>query len=138
MGTSKRLDFVTDERLIMIVGNYGSGKTEVAVNVALFLARCGYKVQIADLDIVNLYFRCREARELMESSGIRVVVPPGTQASADLPIVLPEIKGMLRPKGDQISIFDVGGDPVGARILSSYNEILREEPYALWQVINSR
>jgi hypothetical protein len=138
IGTSKRLDFVPGSSLIIIVGNYGSGKTEVAVNLALFLARQGRTVQIADLDIVNPYFRCREARALMESAGIRVVVPPGSQASADLPIVLPEIKGMLRPQGDQISIFDVGGDPVGARILSSYNDILRDEPYDLWQVINSR
>jgi hypothetical protein len=138
MGTSKRLDFVPDGSLMIVVGNYGSGKTEVAVNLALFIAHTGRKVQLADLDIVNLYFRCREARTLLEAAGIRVVVPAGAQASADLPIVLPEIKGMLRPKGDQISIFDVGGDPVGARILSSYNDILRDEPYALWQVINSR
>jgi hypothetical protein len=132
------LNFVPDEGLIMVVGNYGSGKTEVAVNLALYLARQGRTVQIADLDIVNPYFRCREARTLMELAGIRVVVPPGSQMSADLPIVLPEVKGMLRPEGDQISIFDVGGDPVGARILSSYNELLHDKPYALWQVINSR
>ena len=138
MGTSKRVDFVSEKRLIMIVGNYGSGKTEVAVNLALFLAHQSHNVQIADLDIVNLYFRCREARALLETAGIRVVVPPGAQASADLPIILPEIKGMLASEGDKISIFDIGGDPVGARILSSFNESLRDKPYALWQVINSR
>ncbi len=138
MGTSKRVDFVPEKRLIMVVGNYGSGKTEVAVNLALFLAHQGHNVQIADLDIVNLYFRCREDRTLLETAGIKVVVPTGANASADLPIVLPEIKGMLEAKGDQIRIFDVGGDPVGARILSSFNESLHDKPYALWQVINNR
>ena len=62
-----------DERVLVIVGAYGSGKTEIAVNLAVALARSGRKVQIGDLDLVNPYFRCREARELMESEGIRVV-----------------------------------------------------------------
>ena len=50
----------------MVVGNYGSGKTEVAVNLAVLLSKTGSQVQIADLDIVNPYFRCREAQDLME------------------------------------------------------------------------
>jgi hypothetical protein len=65
--------------LIALVGSYGSGKTELAVNLALQLARDRH-VQLADLDLVNPYFRCREARTLLESRGIRVVVPPGAQA----------------------------------------------------------
>jgi len=123
---------------MMIVGNYGSGKTEVAVNLAVHLARKGRNVQIADLDIVNPYFRCREARTLMEQHGIRVVVPPLSQTWADLPIVVPEIKGMLAPAGDRVSLFDVGGDNVGAKLLSSFFEPLGDNPYALWQVINAR
>ena len=83
------------ERLVMIVGNYGSGKTEIAVNLALRLAAVGKKVVIADLDIVNPYFRSREAGALMEAAGIEVVIPPGEQQYADLPIVVPRIKAML-------------------------------------------
>ncbi|MDD5306379.1 MAG: cobalamin biosynthesis protein CbiA [Deltaproteobacteria bacterium] len=124
--------------LLMIVGNYGSGKTEVAVNVAVQMADEGRRVDVADLDIVNPYFRCREARELMERRGIRVVMPPGAQAWADLPIVLPEIKGMLHPEGDRISLFDVGGDDVGAKLLSSFVEALKGRTYSLLQVVNSR
>jgi hypothetical protein len=124
--------------LIMIVGNYGSGKTEVAVNLAARLADEGRQVDVADLDIVNPYFRCREAREVMERRGIRVVVPPGAQAWADLPIVLPEIKGMLHPEGERVSLFDVGGDDVGAKLLSSFVEALRGRTYSLLQVVNSR
>ncbi len=124
--------------LIIIVGNYGSGKTEVAVNLALSLQRQGKQVRIADLDIVNPYFRCREARETMEQQGIEVVTPPGVQRFADLPIVVPEIKGMLRPQAENVSIFDVGGDDVGATLLSSLAENLGDSPYQLLQVINAR
>ncbi|MFA6035289.1 MAG: cobalamin biosynthesis protein CbiA [Myxococcota bacterium] len=126
------------ERLMVIVGGYGSGKTEVSVNLALAIAESGLDVSIADLDIVNPYFRCREARELMESAGVRVVVPPGDRAGADLPIVLPEIKGMLHPAEGRACIFDVGGDPVGARMLSSLHGHIDSSPHALWQVVNSR
>lgn len=122
----------------MVAGNYGSGKTEVAVNLAIALTGKEFQVSIADLDIVNPYFRCREARSLMEEHGIRVVVPPASLTWADLPIIVPEIKGMLQPPGNQVSLFDVGGDEVGARLLSSLVEPLGDSPYALWQVINSR
>ncbi len=126
------------DRLIMIVGNFGSGKTEVSVNLAIRLSADGRPVQIADLDIVNPYFRCREARALMERHGIRVVVPPGAQAWADLPIILPEIRGMLHPPGETVSIFDVGGDDVGARALAAFRPSLADGEYELWQVINSK
>ena len=131
-------EFLPSDRLIMVVGNYGSGKTEIAVNMAIAMARDGLKVSIADLDIVNPYFRCREAQALMEAHGIRVVVPPGAQAMADLPIIVPEIKGMFHPAQGEASLFDVGGDPVGARLLSSFIAHMAGTPYELWQVLNSR
>jgi len=126
------------DRVIAIVGSYGSGKTELVVNLSLQLARAGHRIQIADLDIVNPYFRCREARDLMEAHGIRVIVPPGAQAWADLPIILPEIRGMLRPAEGVITIFDVGGDDVGARALASLRTSVADGQYELWQVINAK
>ncbi len=133
------MDFPPPARRVFIVGNYGSGKTEVAVNLALALRARGVAVRLADLDIVNPYFRSREARALLESHGVRVVVPPGAQSFADLPIVLPEIRGMLQlGPGDGVSLFDVGGDEVGARMLSSFHDHLPADSYALWQVLNSR
>jgi hypothetical protein len=138
MSETQACAYVPSEQLVIIVGNYGSGKTEVAVNLALCLVDAGNEVHIADLDIVNPYFRSREARALMEWRGIRVVIPPGEQVYADLPIVLPEIKGMLQPAAGVFSLFDVGGDDVGARMLSSLREPLGALPYALLQVINSR
>jgi hypothetical protein len=126
------------DRLIAIVGNYGSGKTELSVNLSLQIAATGRRVQIADLDIVNPYFRCREAQALMQAHGIRVVVPPGAQVWADLPIILPEIRGMLHPSAGTLSIFDVGGDDVGARALASFRTSITDGEYELWQVINAK
>ena len=133
------VDFVRPaDRLIMIVGNYGSGKTEVAVNLALGLARSGADVTIADFDLVNPYFRCREARLLMEAGGVHVVVPPPSMQWADLPMVMPEVFGLLHPAPGSHAIFDVGGDDVGARALASLRCALADEPYELWQVLNTR
>lgn len=120
----------------MVVGNYGSGKTEVSVNLALKAAAAGRRVRIADLDLVNPYFRCREARRLMEAKGVEVVVPPGAQAWADLPIVVPEVLRMLSPPAGTLSLFDVGGDDVGARVLGSLRDGAIATGYELWQVIN--
>lgn len=126
------------DRVIAVVGNYGSGKTEFSVNLCLHLAAAGHRVQIADLDLVNPYFRCREARQLMEAQGIRVVVPPGAQLWADLPIVLPEIRGMLKPPAGTVSIFDVGGGDGGARALASFRRDVADGDYELWQVLNAK
>ena len=128
----------SDDRVIAIVGSYGSGKTEVAVNLSLQLARRGLTIHIGDLDLVNPYFRCREASVLMEAHGIRVVAPPGAQAWADLPIVLPEIRGMLHPPEGTLSILDVGGDDAGARSLASFRTSIADGDYQLWQVINAK
>ncbi len=129
-------DYLPKERIVLVVGNYGSGKTEVSVNLAIHLSR-NHDVAIADLDIVNPYFRCREARDEMESHGIRVINPAGGYQAADLPIILPEIKGTIQT-GEKYVIFDVGGDDVGARVLSSLADIFEGQSYSMLQVINAR
>ena len=124
--------------IVGFVGNYGSGKTEVAVNYAQQVVRAGHTVNIADLDIVNPYFRCREATESLEQLGIRVLIPRGANRHGDMPILLPEVKGLLsRP--DEVSILDVGGDDVGARALSHLApDFPPPGDYRLLQVINRR
>jgi hypothetical protein len=74
----------------------------------------------------------------MEAHDIRVVVPPGAQAWADLPIILPEIRGMLHPADGLITILDVGGDDVGARALASFRTSIADGDYELWLVINAK
>ena len=132
----KNPEYVPEDRVVLIVGNYGSGKTEVAVNLAIRLAGRG-QVSIADLDIVNPYFRCREARQEMEGFGIRVINPEGGYQSADLPIILPEVRGILQSDGGTV-IFDVGGDDVGARVLSSLADVLASSRCTMLQVLNAR
>jgi hypothetical protein len=92
--------FVRDLRRIAIFcGGFGAGKTEVAVNFSLRMRELGRRVSIADLDIVNLYFRSREVREQLRSRGINVIVPGGALADADLPIIVPEVKGAIEGRG---------------------------------------
>lgn len=130
------LDIFPRQRVVCIIGNYGSGKSEVSVNWALALAKAGISpLYIADLDIVNPYFRCREAIEPLEAAGVHVVVPRGGHFWADLPIILPEIKGLFESH-EGTAIFDVGGDDAGARVLSSFAGAIPE--YEMLQVVNTR
>jgi hypothetical protein len=83
------------KRVNIFCGGFGSGKTEVAVNFSLRMRELGRRVSIADLDIVNLYFRSREVREQLRGCGIEVIVPSGALVNADLPIIVPEVKGAI-------------------------------------------
>ncbi len=113
-------------RVTIIVGHFGSGKTEIAVNGALQLAESGEGVVLVDLDVVKPYFRTRSTRAYMARHGIGVVAPTGETAHADLPIVLPEIRKLLQASTGKV-IMDVGGDPVGARALGSVSDAVRPE-----------
>jgi len=119
---------------VLIVGNYGSGKTEVAVNLAVNRLKYG-PVQVVDLDVVNPYFRSREVRSILEAKGVEVIVPEERLIEADLPVVVPQIRGaILKPKG--LAILDVGGDNVGATVLGSLNDELVSRPHDVLQVVN--
>lgn len=123
------------QSVVVITGNYGSGKTEVAVNWALWMRRAGLEVTIADLDIVNPYFRCREAQDLMTEAGIRVLAPGGELHHSELPILMPEVRGVIeRPTG--VTLLDVGGDDDGARVLSGLSSFFGD--YEMLQVVNQR
>ena len=124
--------------LIIIVGGYGSGKSEVSVNLARRLAASHPDpVALADLDIVNPYFRSREAAEKLAAFGVRSLVPPGTQVYADLPVVIPDIKREIEMRQGRL-ILDVGGDDVGARVLSSLTEAITPLSYEMLFVVNQR
>ena len=105
----------------ILVGHLGSGKTEIAVNLAFGLRNRGAEVTLVDLDLVKPYFRCRLAKEDLEARGIRVVTPGGDRFYADLPILVPEARIPARDGaglGTRL-LFDVGGDDLGARVLGS-------------------
>ena len=121
--------------IVIIVGNYGSGKTEIAINLAVHQKISGTNVNIGDLDLVNPYFRTREAKDALSRLNIEVIVPGGQYLQSDLPILSPTIKGMLLKPG-QLFILDVGGNHVGARVLSALYDALCNKSFKLLQVVN--
>jgi hypothetical protein len=124
--------------IIIIVGGYGSGKSEISVNLARLLARDRTEsVTIADLDIINPYFRSREAAAELESFGVKSLIPAGELAYADLPIIIPDIKRAIEQNEGKL-ILDVGGDDVGARVLSSLADAFAPDSYEMLLVLNAR
>ena len=121
--------------IVIIVGNFGSGKTEVAINLAVNRKRSGIDVRIADLDLVNTYFRTREARKPLAELGIEVVLPPEKYLQADLPILSPVIAGLIR-RPSQLTLIDAGGNDVGATVLASLADPFRKKRVHMLQVVN--
>ena len=121
--------------IVVIVGNYGSGKTEVAINLALASRRREPGIRLVDLDLVNPYFRSREARDLLRAHDIEVVLPPAPYLNADLPILSPAVSGAIRRPGP-LTILDVGGDDAGATVLSSLADAFEGRQVEMLQVVN--
>jgi len=128
---------LNDKRIRVIVGHYGSGKTEFAVNYAMNLADKSDNVALADLDVVNVYFRSREKADMMEAKGIKVHSSAfGHSANLDLPSISAGIMGPLQDETCQ-TILDVGGDAAGARALSSFKQIINFMGYDMFLVVNA-
>ena len=126
-----------DKRIVIFAGAYGSGKTEVAVNYAVQMAQHTQDpISIIDLDIVNPYFRSREAALEMEAFGIRPINPLGEQSHADLPIIVPQIRASIESSSGRV-IIDVGGDDLGARVLSSMHGAFETAQYEFLMVLNA-
>jgi hypothetical protein len=124
------------KRLTIFVGDYGSGKTEVSLNFVLALRANWERVKIVDLDIVNPYFRSREATEILARADIEVVAPAGEQAWADLPIILPGIAGAIHDESACV-VLDVGGEAAGSRVLASLIGEADKIDYDLLAVVNA-
>jgi hypothetical protein len=121
--------------IVIIVGNYGSGKTETAVNLAAKSRLRGMGVKIADLDLVNPYFRTREARVSLEHIGVEVVLPDKKYMHADLPILTPAVAGLIQQPAE-LTILDAGGDDVGVTVLAALGDHLAQKQVHMLQVIN--
>ena len=121
--------------IVIICGNYGSGKTETAVNLAAKKKIDGMDVKIADLDLVNPYFRAREARQPLEEMGVEVVLPDKKYMHADLPILTPAVAGMIQ-QASELTILDAGGDDVGVTVLAALETYLSQKEIHMLQVIN--
>ena len=125
-----------NKRIKIFVGSFGSGKTEIAINYSIYCRKNHSQVAIVDLDIVNPYFRTREAKDTLNLKGIKVISPEGEMAYADLPLVSPEIKGLIQ-NSDYYLILDVGGDDVGTVVLGNFKSFIKDLDYEMLIVVNS-
>lgn len=126
--------FTTKSR-ILFLGHFGSGKTEVAINCALKLARSGRETSLVDLDLVTPYFRSREVREPLEAQGLRVIGPDENLCCADLPVLPMELVTVVT--ANQAVVFDVGGDE-GARAIADLTRFLPPNETEVLMVVNAR
>lgn len=123
-------------RLTILTGHYGTGKTELAVNLALALAGEGARTALADLDNVNPYFRSRERRALLAEADIRLIATSQACTDADIPSVPAELLAVLEDRTYR-GVLDIGGDPVGARVLARFQPKIAGEDYQLLYVLNA-
>lgn len=128
-------DYTKDKRIRIITGHYGSGKTEFAINYAMAIAPYYEKTAIADLDVVNTYFRSRERQALLETHGIELISGNAQFSSLDVPAVSAEV---MRPMEDSrySLVMDIGGNPDGTKVLGRYKKTLAERGVDHFFVIN--
>ena len=125
------------KRLTLFAGHYGSGKTNIAVNYALLLAKEGKKVCIADLDIVNPYFRTKDSAPELAAAGVELISPQYANTNVDLPALPAESYRLVQDRS-VYGIMDIGGDDRGAYALGRFVPYIREEnDYRMAFAVNS-
>ncbi len=124
------------KRLTILCGHYGSGKTNVAVNLAFKLREQHERVTVADLDIVNPYFRTKDSMKEFDERGIRLICSPYANSNVDIPALPQELYSVTDDKGQTV-VLDIGGDDRGALALGRLApQIKAEGDYAMLMVIN--
>jgi ABC-type cobalamin/Fe3+-siderophores transport system ATPase subunit len=126
-----------NKEMIVVIGAYGSGKSEYAINLARMKNEQNEDVILVDMDVVNPYFRSRDVREKFDKVGIEVIAPEGEFSHADLPMLSPKIRSAILNK-EKTVILDVGGDPAGCRTLGRFHRIIAERGYRMIQVVNTK
>lgn len=121
------------KKITVITGHYGCGKTNFSVNYALFLAKAGKKVVVADFDIVNPYFRTADFKDLFKVNGIRLISPQFANTNVDIPTINFDL---LDIEPCEYLIVDVGGDDSGAVALGRFSSLLKNNDYDMLYVIN--
>ena len=128
---------MNNKRIRIITGHYGSGKSEFSVNYALKLrGEIEGRLAISDLDVVNVYFRSRGMKDLLEEKGIHVIASSVDAPTLDIPALSAEIHTPLLNK-DYNNIIDLGGDKVGATVIARYRDMIDDEDYDMFFVVNA-
>lgn len=126
-----------DKRIRLFIGHYGSGKSEVSINyVTKLREQVEGEVALADLDVVNVYFRSREKKDLMKDLGITPIDSSINTTTLDLPAVSAEI---MRPLNDKSVnyVIDVGGDNVGGKVVGRFADQFNSNDYDMFYVVNA-
>ncbi len=124
------------KRVTLFAGHYGSGKTNIAVNYALYLKEQGKDVIIADMDIVNPYFRTKDSTDELEKAGVELISPKFANSNVDLPALPQELYKTVQDRTKH-AVLDIGGDDRGAYALGRYTPyILEENDYEMVFVAN--
>ncbi len=124
------------KRVTVFAGHYGSGKTNIAINYAMLLAKANKRVSIADLDIVNPYFRTKDSHDAIEGAGIRLISSKYANSNVDTPALPAEVYSVFEDR-ETLAVIDVGGDDRGALALGRYTPYMKEENnYEMLFVIN--
>lgn len=124
------------KRITILSGHYGSGKTNIAVNLAFTLKKTEPRVSIADIDIVNPYFRTKDSADALEKAGIRLICSQFANSNLDLPALPQDVYSIVDDK-NQMAVVDVGGDDRGALALGRWSDAIKEENnYEMLLVVN--
>ena len=130
--------FYLDHRLTIIIGAYGSGKSEIAVNMSLAQRKAlpDKKLLIADLDIVNPFYRSSDCASVLEDAGIRLVTPLYAGSNVDAPVLPPDMYVIFDDESYQ-GIFDIGGEDMGAIVLGSIKKRIENTDVAIYMAVNT-
>ncbi len=127
--------WTTGSRIKILVGHYGSGKTEIALNMARSIRQAGHKTALVDLDIVNPFFRSAEQGKWLAEQDIRLIAPLFALTAVDIPALPADVLSIFSD-GALHTVFDVGGDDAGALALGRYHRYFEECGYEMIYVVN--
>ena len=129
------INYLSSKKIIIVCGHYGSGKTNIAVNLCIMLKeQADLAYTLADLDTVNPYFRSADNIGDLKKRGLDFIVPPYANTNVDIPAIPPEIYSIF--SGGARSLLDVGGDDNGATVLGMFADGIKKESHEMIYVAN--
>jgi hypothetical protein len=124
-------------RITIICGHYGTGKTNLCLNLAMESVESGNKTILVDVDIVNPYFRSSEYIEMLSTKGIEVITPNFANTTLDTPSLPARLYTIFEDDNADVFI-DAGGDDAGATALGTISQMIKDNGYKMLYVVNEK